>query len=299
MKKLAKRVVCGIVAAATLALSGCSQLTNLFGSLSGGNEDELFEGKYTQVSLAEVKSFVDTAGECSVEALLDNNEGLKVTMSMDDYDELYVSFEYYFKRNGVGDAATYCMKGEIEVDTKTIGSDMAEEEGHGEGSYYAENGFIYMRIYQKYNGENREEKYKAAITEQELRQQMIGAIDEDYFAPLDELISDASSEDELISDASSEEVTITWYMDASTSDYTKIKFVYTTEEEGLQGSSNIIWVYDGQKNLIAYSDSWDSSIAYSDSWDSSDDRESGEMSIVPWSGTITPPSDLNTYSLRS
>ena len=77
-----------------------------------------------------------------------------------------------------------------------------------------------------------------------------------------------------------------WQID-DTQELLKIKLDYTEET----GSAKIIWIYNSQYNLIACqfiaSSSSGTGILTSSA--------KVTFSYEPWSGTITPPSDLDSY----
>ncbi len=276
MKKLVRRVVCGIVAAATFALSGCSQLTEFLGNLANENAEEttFFEGEFKEVSVEEIEKFLATAGKVSMEELIKNNSGVKYKKVQTEG-----AVDNGIQYSSIQETTLLIMSAEerMKVDLEIKVEPEHPEITAGTESIYFDGGYSY-RYQEYYDSDAKKEvkekyKYKEERSFTKLIRGMWGDTGEDFVI------------EDILENIHRRGKESKFYMEFSTDGY-KIKattILYDT-------SCTYVWVYDRDKNLLGYSTNEEGSL--------NDIAVTWINFAMPWSGTITPPSDLSSYPLK-
>ncbi len=298
MKKWQKSLICGVCAVATFTLSGCSQLAEVFENSTSesvveeeGVDSTFFEGDFKEVSVEEVESFLATAGDCSVEELLKNNSGLKCTTTGKGLE--YTSNKSEFDYHGTWEEELLVMCNEERaqyccvVEDKLINSSTYTSKDSM--NCYIADGYSYWFLEEFDSETQKEDKVKQKEKYDNFTTAIIGAIkgNFDYYE-----FEDAY--DSLIYNRK-------LYMATSTNGY-RIKLSGFSDEKNYY-SSTIIWVYDFDKKFIAASIKDTLFQRYEEEDDDGNTiilttDATADTLILPWAGTITPPSDLDSYTLK-
>lgn len=227
---------------------------------SGCGDSSLFSGKYTEVQASELTTFAAEVDAAEGGDEIDYDGGINVYVKMDvtqTIETVTNSQSVTMDLKAIAENNELKMQGD--VTNKTNGVKQT-------GSMYYYQDYMYMD-----GGVSG--KYKMPIgLDDYINLNLAGAIGTGTFLSLEDLLEESIGEGE----------TLKFYQDNSGED-TKIKVEYSAQGRGF----SLVFIYNAQKKLVAYRMS-----AHFE-----EEGFSGAVVIEykPWTGSITLPTDLNTY----
>ncbi len=293
--------------------------------------DEIFNGNYTQISGEELAELAKTVEEGSPKRIFSVNEGVIVRNIFEGTGDGHIGDGEPLKnqnsrtviQKGEGVNGSYCAqcnatmkKGEVPYDEYSTyddgmtlytkqwrdGSTKKEKtDSKGLESYYSIFTLLGGVIGEGSEGFEATESSSSSTvttasggTEESVEQEMIRDLFslEQYAEALE--ISESDEEGELTKYMLYQDKTDSNYIKIKVELAAKIKPEFEGDGEKILIEREVYFIYDvGSRELVAYSYNY-----YQEIWYYDGDGRSYEwgFSIAPWSGTITPPSDLDTYS---
>ena len=227
-----------------------------------GCKDNLFEGNYYVATYSQIETIVSTTERAENGETFDFNGGLQV-----NYTSNIGSIDFNMSFKSVAKNFSLAMQGEACMTSSAEGS-------------VADRRFIYYfddYSYTQYMVDNGVvEKEKRRSTPEGLVTSYM-YLGEDFFLTLSDLW------DEL-----DDETGVTWSV-AESKHYNKVKVEIDTSNAVQTTVATYIYVYDASYQLVALSmDVVFTEIRY-------DNQYTIHLTIKPWQGTITLPTDLDTY----
>ncbi len=281
MKKVFKRFLCGACALITVFLSACSFNSALFQVPEAKNLDAFFNGNYAEVSLAEAQRYASQAQETSFVNAYQNDKNLAIEMqrkgilSENEVGEKVCSLR--LERETSSETSPFRLL--VEKKEELIAAPYGERDTvKSEGAYYDNGDFGYLKEKSESFSSKKEEKKKVAS----LKQPNLGELVE--VPNLKDLVSGLTPGGDYSLGS------------IVTGETVKIKYERTQEVEGKTIKTKQIWAYDMSAKFIAFGETVE--ITYPDRAKLDYNGETTFYSmayVMPFSGKITPPNDLDTY----
>ena len=228
-----------------------------------GCSKSTFDGDYQETDVATVEQMAAEIAEAEGGEELDYGQGVKLAFDMD--------------------VASGELSGELKMDIKAIAVEedlqmqgsmtMTEGEESQTGEMYFTEGYMYTAA--TYEGQTM--KMKVPMTIDDLIGNYVNEMGSDVTYSISEVL-------DMMEGAEG----VKWYVEDK-EDSKKIKVEYADEE---MGEVKVILVYNGQYKLIAVSYEMSMSMTMGEETMTMNLN----MTVEPWSGSISLPTDLNTYT---